>query len=287
MIGEVRSQPAELKFFKLKDAKTWRDVIFVTMADQAHCNRPGGDSTGGMISLLAGPEALHGKVCPMVLLSWRCWKLGRKAIGSNDAEAQAVLEAEDHNFRVHLLWCELHGAGWHRTPQDDQVKWAENLVKEVRGVLCTDSLGGYDAVQVNESPLLGLSNLRAALQAMQLRENMIRVGCLSRWLASDYDMADSMTKKRADCRSGLLKFLIRRVWSIAFDASFTASKKNKRIGRSILQDIDQYRPSKSDFSLLAGAETHSTVSDLMACHVHCCTFGPKEGPLLVHSNIPA
>ena len=206
---------------------------------------------------------------------------------SNDAEVQAVLEAEGHNFRVRLLWCELHGAGLHRSPQDDQVKWAENLVKEVRGVLCTDSKGGYDAVQVNESPLLGLSNLRAALQAMQLRENMIRVGCLLRWLASDYDMADSMTKKRADCRSGLLKFLIRRVWSIAFDASFTASKKNKRIGRSILQDIDQYRPSKSDFSLLAGAETHSTVSDLMACHVHCCTFGPKEGPLLVHSNIPA
>ena len=47
--------------------------------------------------MLAGPEAKSGQVCPMVLLSWRAWKPKRKAIGSNDAEAQAVLEGEDAN----------------------------------------------------------------------------------------------------------------------------------------------------------------------------------------------
>ena len=33
---------------------------------------------------------------------------------------------------------------------------------EIKGIICTDSRGGYDAVEVNESPLLGLSNLRSA-----------------------------------------------------------------------------------------------------------------------------
>ena len=51
MIGEVRQSPSDLKFFKLKKAKTWRDVSIITFADQAHVNRPGGDSTGGIITM--------------------------------------------------------------------------------------------------------------------------------------------------------------------------------------------------------------------------------------------
>ena len=47
----------------------------------------------------------------MVLLSWKSCKLKRKAISSNDAEVQAALEGEDHNFRVRLLWTDMHGAG--------------------------------------------------------------------------------------------------------------------------------------------------------------------------------
>ena len=45
--------------------------------------------------MLAGPGSLRGVVCPMVLMSWKTWKLKRKAISSNDAEVQAVLEAAD------------------------------------------------------------------------------------------------------------------------------------------------------------------------------------------------
>ena len=92
---------------------------------------------------------------------------------------------------------------------------------------------------------------------MQLRENMIRLGCLLRWLASDYDMAGSMTKKRHDSRVGLMKFLQRRLWSMAFDPSFTASKKNRKLGRSAVQEIDQYSRSKPDFCSMIGAETQS------------------------------
>ena len=222
MIGEVRRSPSVLRFFKLEKAASWRDVLFISMADQAHSNRPNGDSTGGIVTLMAGPEALQGGVCPMVLLSWKTWRLKRKAISSNDAEVQADLEAEDHNFRVRLLWSEMHGAGWHRTAQDSQVEWAERQVRAVRGILCTDSRGGYDAVQVNESPMLGLSNTRSALQAMQLRENMLRTGTVLRWLASDYDLGDALTKKRVGCRHGLAKFLEKGLWSIAFGSAVCA-----------------------------------------------------------------
>eukprot|EP00439_Symbiodinium_sp_Y106_P045439 s1898_g5.t1 len=240
MLGEVRRNTYRLKFFPFPTARHWTELVFITMGDQAHTNRPTGDSTGGMISLVAGPECLQGKVCRMSILAWKTWKLQRKAISSNDAEVHAVLESEDQNFRLRLLWTEMHGAGDREDPRAPLVKAAETQAMQVKGVLCTDSRGGYDAVEVNESPLLGLSNLRAALQAFQLRENLRRVGCELRWLAPDHDLGDALTKKKMEARLGLLKFLTTWLWSIAFDPSFTSAKKSKAQGRSAIGAIDDY-----------------------------------------------
>ena len=221
MLGEVRRNTYRLKFFPFPTARHWKELVFITMGDQAHTNRPKGDSTGGMISMVAGPDCLQGKVCRMSILAWKTWKLQRKAISSNDAEVQA-------------------GAGNRENPREPLVKAAETQAMQVKGVLCTDSRGGYDAVEVNESPLLGLSNLRAALQAFQLRENLRRVGCELRWVASDYDLGDALTKKKMEARLGLVKFLTTWLWSIAFDPSFTSAKKSKAQGRSAIGAIDDY-----------------------------------------------
>ena len=240
MISEVRQESYKLAFFRFPTARHWTDITFISMGDQAHNNRSKGDSTGGLLTLAAGPEAEDGKVCPMCLISWRTWKLQRKALGSNDAEVQSVYEAEDQNFRVRLLWTEMHGAGRAQEPRTDLVYNKEQQVLQVKGILCTDSKGGYDALERNESPLLGLSNMRAALQAFALRDNLKRVRCELRWLASDYDLADAMTKKRADSRVGLIKFLKTWLWSIAFDPNFVSAKRNKKQGQTATGRVDQY-----------------------------------------------
>ena len=75
----------------------------------------------------------------------RLRKLKRKAVGSNDAEVQSTLEAEDQNFRVRMLWSELHGCGLLRPERRaDLVTMAEERAQLVRGVVCTDSRGSYD-----------------------------------------------------------------------------------------------------------------------------------------------
>ena len=240
MIGEIRQESFVLTFRRLPDVKHWTDLIFISMGDQAHSNRPRGDSTGGMVTLLAGPGCIHGHVCPMDLLSWRTWKLKRKAIGSNDAEVQSVLEAEDCNFRARLLWSELHGAGGRRhghSLREDLVDVMEQQALRVKGIICTDSRGGYGAVEVNESPLLGLSNMRAALQAFQLRDNLKRTGSELRWLASDFDLADALTKRKLEARLGLISFLKGGRWAIRYDPSFMSAKKSKKAGRGALDTI--------------------------------------------------
>ena len=160
-----------------------------------------------------------------------------------------------------MLWSELHGAGTNRPDRRvDLVEAAENQACLVKGVLCTDSKGGFDAAEVNESPLLGLSNMRSALQAFQLRDNLLRVGCELRWLASDYDLADAFTKKRADSRVGLLKFLRAWVWSIAYDPNFVAAKNNKKVGKTAIQAVDDALGHSSgplaDFGSFDNAEEH-------------------------------
>ncbi|CAE7799282.1 GIP [Symbiodinium sp. CCMP2456] len=245
MISEIRRESYKLEFFKLDGVKHWSDLVFISMGDQAHNNRGKGDSTGGLLTLVAGPESIDGQVCPMMLLAWRTWKLRRKALGSNDAEVQSVYEAEDQNFRVRLLWTEMHGAREPRQLREDLVQASEKQCLQVKGILCTDSRGGYDALEKNESPLLGLSNMRAALQAFSLRDNLARVACELRWLASDYNLSDSMTKKKLESRLGLLKFLQTKHWAIKYDPSFSSAKRSKQQGHTALRHVDRHLRSRT------------------------------------------
>ena len=255
MVGEIRAESYKLQFRKPPDVKHWSKVVFISMGDQAHNNRPRGDSTGGMVTLIAGPSSLSGRVSPMCIIAWKTWKLRRKSISSNDAEVQAILDSEDVNFRARLLWTKMHGAGGpssQRPLRQDMVEHLEQQAIQVRGVLCTDSRGGYDALEVNESPLLGLSNMRAALQAFQLRDNLKRSGCELRWLVSDFDLGDALTKKKAEARAGLIKFMQKGVWAIRFDPTFTSARKSKQQGRSAIGTIDREAP---------GAELHALLTD--------------------------
>ena len=241
MVGEIRKESFKLHFKKPDKVKSWRDVVFVTFCDQAHTNRPNLDSTGGIFSVASGPDATEGRVAYMAPLAWRCWKLRRKAISSNDAEVQAVLEGEDQNFRIRTLWCELNGCVFDKQAHVCR-EWTiqgEELARKIKGIVATDSRGGYDAVLLNESPMLGLSNTRSALQALQVRESLLRAATELRWVASDYDLGDALTKKKQESRVGLVKFLRTGLWSVAFDPTFTSARKSHEQGQSAVKVVDQ------------------------------------------------
>ena len=114
------------------------------------------------------------------------------------------------------------------------------MIRQIKGIVATDSRGGFDAVLYNESPMLGLSNTRAALQALQLRESLIRGATELRWVASDYDLGNALTKKKAETRAGLLKFLRTLLWSVAYDKDFVSARKNHEKGRSAVKTIDRH-----------------------------------------------
>ena len=297
MIGEVRKQYYSLRFRKPDGVSSWRDLVFITFCDQAHANRENLDSTGGLLSTASGPQAVEGKVTFMAPLCWRSWKLRRKAISSNDAEVQAVLEGEDQNFRIRVLWSEMNGAGQDLRPEEDRVAWAERLSRNVKGILATDCKGGFDAVMYNESPMLGLSNARSALQALQLRESLHRTLAELRWVASDYDLGDAFTKKKQDCRLGLRKYLSTGLWAIAYDKSFTSARRSHEQARSAVKTIEDFESGHQLKGVLYPCNSARSVDDhsheptcmrghltpgpLSSSTMHgTCDVSAPEGPLL-------
>ena len=263
LIRELRKSSTVLKFFRLPKVHHWSQMYIVGLGDQAHQNRPKGGSTGGLLIFLSNRDLSIGRPAPMILVTWKTWKLKRVSIGTNDAEVQSLVEAEDVLFRTRLLWSEINSAGTvaHGT-RADLLDVSEAAVRLVPGLLGTDSKGGYDSIMVNESPMLGLSNTRAAIQAYQLKEFLPR--CLSKllWLASDWNLADCMTKKKAECRKSMEYFFQRRVWMLKFDPSFVQSSRKEKAtkGSPIQQMQGHHEKNSQDFCGDAVVSIHDRYS---------------------------
>jgi hypothetical protein len=237
LVKELRSNPMVLRLYRLPQVQHWQDFVVVTMADQADANRPQGGSTGGLLTCLGGPEQLHGEAGRLNPIAWRTWKLKRKAISTNDGEMQATLEGEDHLFRTRWMWCQLNGCCAIEEP--NILLKANDLVKYVPGILATDSKGAFDAINKNEGPLLGLSNVRSALQAYQLREQLSESMAKLIWISGDWNLGDAMTKKHRSSREGLLQFIKAQIWKLKYDPGFVLSEKKAR--KTGLQAVQQMR----------------------------------------------
>ena len=63
LVKELRRDSTILKFFRIPDVQTWRQMVVIGLGDQAHMNRARGDSTGGMAIFLGGPVLKSGRPC--------------------------------------------------------------------------------------------------------------------------------------------------------------------------------------------------------------------------------
>ncbi|CAK9056882.1 Transposon Ty1-NL2 Gag-Pol polyprotein, partial [Durusdinium trenchii] len=236
LIKDLKKDPMQIRLWQLPHIDHWQQWVVVTMADQAHANRPQGGSTGGILTCLGGPEQATGDAGKLNTISWRSWRLKRKAISTNDGEMQATLEGEDSNFRVRFMWAQLNGCC---ALQDTNIlEKANKLVSYVKGIVVTDSKGVFDACNKTDAPLLGMSNARSALQGYQLKEQLKESECRLVWVSGDWNLSDSLTKKSKTCREGLMQFKKNCTWRLRYDEDFIQSeKKAKRMGNSAIQQM--------------------------------------------------
>ena len=226
LIREARANLCQtLELNKFPHVQDPTDLIVVGMGDASHRNRPKGGSTGGMVHFIAPPEFENGSTTKLSLVAWRSWRLERAAVGTNDAEAQAMHECEQATYRIRILWGEILGLAWKHGR--DWVARSLAATNAIKGLLVTDSKGVYDAVHRNESGILGLSNARAAVQAYAVKESLLDPGLDLAWVSGDWNLSDALTKWDTACRAGLERYYRTWQWRVKFDPAFIVSEKKQ------------------------------------------------------------
>ena len=131
----------------------------------------------------------------MSVWSWRSFKLPRKIAGSNIGETQALA------FAVLLAWSEMHGAPMRRWHSDE-------TVRQVGGMLITDSRGIFDALTRSESPQLRLRSSRTGEEARGIKEQCAVSDARIHWVNTSTMLADSLTKTGYPARAVMESFLV-------------------------------------------------------------------------------
>ena len=153
------------------------------------------------------------------------------------------------------MWAEWNGAGVGRTkpPKCRPRELQQQLNEEVlmtHGIVVSDSKGGYDAIEANESAGLGMKCCRAAVEALALKDIFVSEMTKLIWVASDWNLGDAFTKMNADARDGLLTFLATRRWRLKFDPTFVVSTKKQ--GKTAVPTVLAESPSQVCVAIESG-----------------------------------
>ena len=201
-----------------------QDVVFVAFSDAAVGNRPDLSSTGGYLICASNPTILEGQLAPVTPISWRSGRLPRVARSSLAAQAQAASEAEEELMMIRAQWRELQG--FHINLKDP----AEDT-KKVKGVLVTDAKSLFDVLRKDDlnSAAGGLREKYSALELLSLNERLRRADTVVRWVNSDAQVADALTKPTQP--GALHKLLTTGSWKLVYDPTFTSAKRLKQHAR--------------------------------------------------------
>ncbi len=176
--------------------------------------------------IYATSHALHkGEEAPVSIIEWKSWKLTRKCRSSLAAETQAMANSVDMLNFVRLFFADfLHADGIDLRRPDEVLK----LLPESFAV--TDCKSLYDALEKSESLGLGLSEKRTSIEVTATRQQMRNTGIKTRWVNSDRQLADVLTKATAPSAS-IQRLQNSGRWKIVFDATYTSAKNARKAKR--------------------------------------------------------
>ena len=201
-----------LTFAPLGPAENLR---MITAFDASFCSRPDGTSQGGYFVLLAPKHVLETHEDVYHIVDWKSFKLPRVARSSLSAEAQSAGCAADATefacrYYEHLL------------QPDVPLATLINMKSRLAPTLVTDAKALFDSYH-RESLVSNVTDRRSSLEIRVVKEQISGLGGGLRWVSSDRQLADGMTKdsmrqQLADkLRHGRIKFL--------YDPNYVAAKK--------------------------------------------------------------
>lgn len=203
------------------------DLVIVAWSDASLANRVDLSSTGGMLIGFVHRDMVDkGQRGHVNIISWGSSKLKRVCRSSLSAETQAMAEAEQELMFVRAQWREMMG-------DDIDLRAPEEVIKRIRGILVTDAKALFDAASNGtiQTSAFSMKEKYTALELLGLVQNMERQGTELRWVNSDAQLADGLTKIQVQDR--IRKFLEDdQYWNLVYDENFVAAKKRRLLPRA-------------------------------------------------------
>ena len=179
------------------------DIVFVSASDAAYGAMPGGGSQGGLLVMLASPQALEGEgaVCVVEGMSAKIQRIVR---ASMSAEVSSLATAYEHGDYVRAVFAELVD------PSFRLDRWKVSAGRW-RHVLATDARTGFDALNNETLP----SDRKIAIDIGVLRQAMVESGgsAFVRWVPGHEMPCDGLTKWHHN--KALTNVMATGVWALA------------------------------------------------------------------------
>ncbi|CAE7500597.1 RE1, partial [Symbiodinium sp. CCMP2456] len=202
-------------------------IMFVAWVDAANGNRINGGSTQGIFVGATPTNIMQGDVCDVSPVLWHSQKIDRACRSPGAAESQAAVNGEDDLFSTRFQWSEmLHGRPNLHNP--------EETVKMVKGCVVTDSRNVYDKLETEVLVIKG-SEKRTSIELLALKEAQSRTGVQMRWVHSEAQLANSLTKSNGH-REYDLYYRMGHKWRLVEDESMMSARRRKELG---LQPLEQ------------------------------------------------
>ena len=202
------------------------DLGCYAWVDAANENRHDGGSTQGIFIGLAPQSMLQGELCGVSPIAWHSHKIDRVCRSPGAAETQAAVNGEDHLYYVHYQWAEmLFGLGDTKDP--------DSLVTKVPGCVISDSRNVYDKLQTEVLVIKGAEK-KANIELLSLKEAQHRTKVVVRWVHSEAQLANSLTKKNGGKELELF-YRMAHTWRIVEDPQMRSARKRKQAGVEVLQ----------------------------------------------------
>ena len=200
--------------------------------DAASQNRPDGGSTQGLVVGMAPLSLLQGSLAKVSLVSWSSHRIDRTCRSPGAAETQAAVNGEDSVFFIRYQWSEiLHGVADARDP--------EGCASKVTGCIISDSRNVYDKLRVEVVSIKGAEK-RANIELLSLKEAQQRTGLLVRWVHSEAQLGNSLTKIGGQKELELF-FRMGSVWKIVEDEEMRSARRRKADGLDPLSNQGSQR----------------------------------------------
>ena len=195
--------------------------------DAANENRRDGGSTQGIFIGMAPLSLLQGQVEKISPISWQSHKIDRTCRSPGAAETQAAVNGEDQLYYVRYQWSELL-FGTPSTKDPDQA------VTKVTGCVITDSRNVYDKLHTEVLSIKGAEK-KSNIELLSLKEAQARTKVIIRWVHSEAQLGNSLTKHNANKELELF-YRMRHSWRIVEDPQMRSARKRRTEGLETLQD---------------------------------------------------